>query len=41
MNNPVNFEIAKLLKKKGYSWECEQFYKKGKYDNTYFFLFRL
>lgn len=28
MNTPVNFEIAKLLKEKGFDVECENFYSK-------------
>lgn len=28
MNQPVSFEIAKLLKEKGYDLECEDFYSK-------------
>lgn len=29
MNTPISFEVAKLLKEKGYSLECEEFYTKG------------
>lgn len=36
MNKEVSFPIAKLLKEKGYSWECENFYKKGKYDKKFY-----
>lgn len=32
----VNFEISKLLKEKGYSWECKDFYRKGKHDKNFF-----
>lgn len=35
MNTIVNFEIAKLLKDKGFSWECVKFYKKSKYDKDF------
>lgn len=30
-----NVELAKLLKEKGYSWECENFYIKGKRDKKF------
>lgn len=36
MNTHVNFEIAKLLKEKGFSWECRHFYNKDKYDKEFF-----
>jgi hypothetical protein len=36
MNTYVNLELAKLLKEKGYSWECENFYKKGSYDKKFY-----
>jgi hypothetical protein len=36
LSKPISFEIAKLLKEKGYSWECEEFYKKGKYDKQFY-----
>lgn len=36
MNTPVSFEIAKLLKEKGFSWECSQFYCKSKYDKKFY-----
>ena len=35
MNTHVNFETAKLLKEKGYSWECSHFYSKDKYDKEF------
>jgi hypothetical protein len=34
---PVSFELAKLLKGKGFSWECSQFYCKTK-NNKKFYL---
>ena len=36
MNTEVNFEIAKLLKEKGFSWECRHFYRKSKYDKKFY-----
>lgn len=36
MNKEVSFPIAKLLNEKDYSWECENFYKKGKYDKKFY-----
>lgn len=36
MNKEVNFEIAKLLKEKGFSWECRHFYSKSKYDKEFY-----
>lgn len=36
LNKQVTFSTAKLLKEKGYSWECENFYKKGKYDKKFY-----
>ena len=36
MNTEVNFEIAKLLKEKGFSWECRHFYRKSKYDKEFY-----
>jgi hypothetical protein len=36
MNKPANFEIAKLLKEKGFSWECSHFYSKDKYDREFY-----
>lgn len=34
----VSFEIAKLLKEKGFSWEVEYFYKKDKWGKNKFYL---
>lgn len=36
MNTPIKFELAKLLKEKLFSWECENFYKKGKHDKKFY-----
>ena len=36
MNTPVSFELAKLLKEKGFSWECSQFYCKTKNDKKFY-----
>ena len=35
LNKPVNFPTAKLLKEKGYSLECIEFYFKGKRDKKF------
>lgn len=36
MNTSVSFELAKLLKEKGFSWECSHFYCKSKYDKKFY-----
>jgi hypothetical protein len=36
MNTPVSFELAKLLKEKGFSWECSHFYCKSKYYKKFY-----
>lgn len=36
MNTSVEFPIAKLLKEKGFSWECRHFYSKSKYDKEFY-----
>ena len=36
MNKEVNFETAKILKEKGFSWECRHFYSKNKYDQEFY-----
>ena len=36
MNTPVSFELAKLLKEKGFSWECSHFYCKSKYYRKFY-----
>lgn len=36
MIQEVNLNLAKLLKIKGYSWECEKFYQKYKHDKNFY-----
>jgi|694.fasta_scaffold34219_10 hypothetical protein len=34
MNTPVSFEIAKLLKEKGFNEPCYRYYYDGKLDSS-------